>query len=144
LELDVRREASVEACVEEVYRRLGGLEMLVKMNVETMTRRGFAPYGPAGAGVEALSRVMAGDLAGSPVTVNLLLPGGATATAMIPETATPQTRARLLDPAIMRRPIIWLASEEAAGVHDQRLVAKDFEAWLTQSTPSGWTSDGIS
>ena len=42
-----------------------------------MTRRGFVPYGPAGAGVEALSRVMAADLAGSSVTVNILLPGGA-------------------------------------------------------------------
>ena len=54
----------------------------ISMNHETMVRAGFAPYGPAGAGVEALSRVMAADLAGSPVTVNMLLPGGATATGM--------------------------------------------------------------
>jgi NAD(P)-dependent dehydrogenase (short-subunit alcohol dehydrogenase family) len=43
----------------------------------------FWPYGPAGAGVEALSRVMAADLAGTSVTVNILLPGGTTATGLI-------------------------------------------------------------
>jgi gluconate 5-dehydrogenase len=35
------------------------------MNEQTMVRRGFVPYGPAGAAVEALSRVMAADLVGS-------------------------------------------------------------------------------
>ena len=34
----------------------------ISMNESTMTRAGFAPYGPSGAGVEALARVMAADL----------------------------------------------------------------------------------
>jgi NAD(P)-dependent dehydrogenase (short-subunit alcohol dehydrogenase family) len=189
LELDVRDEASVHACLDAVYERFGGLDLLVNnagigmrtvnprfltdpqpfwevspggfrdvmetkvigvflvaravvprmlaagggrvvnisMNTETMTRRGFVPYGPSGAAVEALSRVMAADLAGSPVTVNLLLPGGATATGMVPEEVPPETRARLLDPEIMGPPIVWLASAEALGVHDQRIVATEFE-----------------
>jgi NAD(P)-dependent dehydrogenase (short-subunit alcohol dehydrogenase family) len=193
-ELDVRKDASVQACVEAVYKRFGGLGMLVNnagigmrtvnprfltepqpfwevgsggfqdvmatkvtgvflvaravvplmlaggggrivnisMNTETMTRRGFAPYGPAGAGVEALSRVMAADLVGTPVTVNLLLPGGATATGMIPDEAPPEMRAALLDPAVMGPPIVWLASQEAAGIHGQRIVAKNFEDWVAQ------------
>jgi hypothetical protein len=38
----------------------------------------------------------------------------------------------LLDPAIMGPPIVWLASDDAAGVHDERIVARDFERWLTQ------------
>jgi len=42
-----------------------------------------ARWAPA---VEALSRVMAADLAGSPVTVNTLLPGGqGTRTGMVPD-----------------------------------------------------------
>ena len=53
-------------------------ERCISMNEQTMTRRGFVPYGPSGAGVEALARVMAADLAGTTVTVNVLLPGGAT------------------------------------------------------------------
>jgi NAD(P)-dependent dehydrogenase (short-subunit alcohol dehydrogenase family) len=99
------------------------------MNEQTMVRRGFVPYGPAGAGVEALSRVMAADLAGSSVTVNVLLPGGrGTRTGMVPEDAPAEVRAGLLDPAVMGPPIVWLASEQAAGVHDRRIVAAGFDA----------------
>jgi NAD(P)-dependent dehydrogenase (short-subunit alcohol dehydrogenase family) len=108
----------------------GGRIVAVTMNEETMVRRGFVPYGPAGAGVEALTRVMAADLEGTPVTVNLLLPGGATATGMIPDDAAGDARAHLLDPSVMADPIVWLASPDAQGVHGQRIVAKDFAAWL--------------
>jgi NAD(P)-dependent dehydrogenase (short-subunit alcohol dehydrogenase family) len=100
----------------------------ISMNEQTMTRRGFVPYGPSGAGVEALSRVMAADLAETPVTVNILLPGGATDTGMIPEDTPDDVRAQLLDPAIMGPPIVWLASPRAAGVHDRRIVATEFSA----------------
>jgi gluconate 5-dehydrogenase len=102
----------------------------ISMNEQTMVRRGFVPYGPAGAAVESLSRVMAADLAGSPVTVNMLLPGGATNTGMIPPGTSQDVRDRLLDPALMGPPIVWLASEEATGVHDQRIVATEFAQWL--------------
>lgn len=110
----------------------GGRVVTISMNQETMVRRGFVPYGPSGAGVEALSRVMAADLADTPVTVNILLPGGATETGMIPDDVPSELRARLLDPAIMGPPIVWLASPEAAGVHDERIVAIDFDEWLAR------------
>lgn len=194
LELDVRHEASVQSGVQEVYERLGGLDMLVNnagvgmrtinprfmtepqpfwevaprgfrdvletkvsgcfqaareviprmlkagggqvvtisMNEATMVRRGFVPYGPSGAAVEALARVMAADLEATPVRANILLPGGATHTGMIPDDIPGEVRARLLDPAVMGPPIVWLASQEATGVHDQRIVATEFERWLAQ------------
>ena len=108
----------------------GGQVVTISMNEQTMTRKGFVPYGPSGAAVEALGRVIAADLEGTPVRANLLLPGGATATGMIPEAMPEQARAGLLDPAIMGPPIVWLASPQAAGVHDQRIVASRFEEWL--------------
>jgi gluconate 5-dehydrogenase len=108
----------------------GGQVVTISMSDQTMTRPGFIPYGPSGAAVEALARVMAADLAGTPVTANILLPGGATATGMIPDDLRDELRANLLDPAIMGPPIVWLASPEAAGVHDERIVARDFDEWL--------------
>ncbi|HEY5317994.1 MAG TPA: hypothetical protein VIJ20_08435, partial [Solirubrobacteraceae bacterium] len=64
------------------------------------------------------------------VTANILLPGGATATGMIPDEMEDELRANLLSPAIMGPPIVWLASPDAAAVHDERIVARDFDRWL--------------
>jgi gluconate 5-dehydrogenase len=116
------------AVVPRMLAQGGGRIVTISMNEATMVRRGFVPYGPSGAAVEALSCVMAADLENSPVTVNLLLPGGATDTGMVPDDAPPaEARERLHEPAIMGPPIVWLASEAAAGVHNERIVATEFE-----------------
>jgi gluconate 5-dehydrogenase len=107
-----------------------GRVVTISMSEQTMTRRGFVPYGPSGAAVEALARVVAADLTDTPVTANVLLPGGGTATGMIPEEIPDELRANLLDPAIMGPPIVWLASPKSAGVHDERIVAREFDDWL--------------
>ena len=110
----------------------------VSMNHATMNRRGFVPYGPSRAGAEALSRIMAADLTGTPVTVNLLLPGGATATGMLPSAASDRPEGlSALDPAVMGPPIVWLASPLARGVHDERIIAATFDAWLRSRAASG-------
>ena len=101
----------------------------ISMNHTTMTRQGFVPYGPSRAGAEALSRIMAADLADGPVRVNMLLPGGATETGMVPDQGRP-AGLTLIDPAVMGPPIVWLASPQARDVHDERIVATGFEAWL--------------
>ena len=108
----------------------GGRVVTVSMNESTMTRRGFVPYGPAGAAVEALARVMAADLAGTSVTSNIPLPGGATATGMVPPDVPAEVRSTLLDPAVMGPAIVWLASADAAAVHDERIAALNFDDWL--------------
>jgi NAD(P)-dependent dehydrogenase (short-subunit alcohol dehydrogenase family) len=101
----------------------------ISVSESTMTRAGFVPYGPSRAGTEALSRVMAADLRATPVTVNLLLPGGATRTGMVPAEHAAGLR-NLLEPDVMGPPVVWLASAAAAGVHDERIVAADFDRWL--------------
>jgi NAD(P)-dependent dehydrogenase (short-subunit alcohol dehydrogenase family) len=108
----------------------GGRVVNVSMNHSTMNRKGFVPYGPARAGAEALARIMAADLAGSPVTANILLPGGATATGMIPADVPAELGPHLLEPDVMAAPIRWLCSPAAAGVHDERIVATEFAGWL--------------
>jgi NAD(P)-dependent dehydrogenase (short-subunit alcohol dehydrogenase family) len=107
----------------------GGRIVNISVNESTMRRPGFVPYGPSRAGSEALSRIMAADLRDTPVTVNVLLPGGATVTGMLPPDATPGGQP-FLEPDVMGPPIVWLASDEATGVHDERIVAVEFERWL--------------
>jgi gluconate 5-dehydrogenase len=105
----------------------GGRVVNISMNQSTMTRQGFVPYGPSRAGAEALSRVMAADLRGTSVTVNILLPGGVTETGMLPPEDRPEGL-RPIDPAVMGPPILWLASPAADGVHDERIIATEFES----------------
>ena len=121
---------AARSVVPRMLERGRGRIVNVSMNHTTMNRRGFVPYGPSRAGAEALSRIMAADLAGSGITVNLLLPGGATATGMVPDDAPAVPGMRVLDAAVMGPPIVWLASPAAADVHDERIVAVDFERWL--------------
>lgn len=111
----------------------------VSVNRETMTRRGFVPYGPSRAASEALSYVMAEDLRQYGIAANILLPGGGTLTGMIPEHE--RTRAGLLRPEVMGPPIVFLASEEAEGLTGQRIVATEFGSWLSTfraSRPKEW------
>ena len=107
----------------------GGRIVNISVNYSTMQRAGFVPYGPSRAGSEAMSRIMAADLRETGVTVNLLLPGGATVTGMVPPGAVTAGRG-FLEPAVMGPPIVWLASAEAAGAHDERIVAAEFGQWL--------------
>ena len=100
----------------------------ISVNEATMRRRGFMPYGPSRAATDALSHIMAADLAGTGIDVNLLLPGGATRTGMTPDSTPENVRATWLDPAIMGPPICWLASRASDGITDQRIVATDFSA----------------
>jgi NAD(P)-dependent dehydrogenase (short-subunit alcohol dehydrogenase family) len=95
----------------------------VSVSRETMRRRGFSPYGPSKAALEAETAVWAQDLTGTGVTVNALLPGGATLTGMIPERFPAEMRAKLLDPEIIVPPLLWLASVASDGITGKRIVA---------------------
>lgn len=92
----------------------------------TMVRTGYSPYGPSKAALEAMTRVWSQDLAGSGVTVNALLPGGATDTTMIPG-AGPDRRGadgNLLPVNVMNNALLWLLSDASSGVTGRRLVGK--------------------
>jgi NAD(P)-dependent dehydrogenase (short-subunit alcohol dehydrogenase family) len=117
------------AAVEPLLASPSGRIVNITMNHATMRRQGFVPYGPSRAGAEALSLIMTADLAGTGVTVNMLLPGGATATGMIPGSAD-EARAQLLQPSVMGPPIVWLCSASAAGISGERIVASEFDVWL--------------
>lgn len=91
----------------------------------TMVRKGYAPYGPSKAALEAASRVWAQDLAGTGVTVNVYLPGGAADTELLPTGPDKKgADGNLLSPAIMRRGILWLCSDASNGHTGERYTAR--------------------
>jgi len=106
----------------------------ISMNYETMKRKGFVPYGPSRAATESLSYIMAEDLKEFGVSVNMLLPGGATVTGMIPDEVRKELEGnfQLLKPEIMAKPIVFLASEQSEGITGERLVATEFDNWLKE------------
>lgn len=91
----------------------------------TMIRRGYAPYGPTKTFLEAASRVWAEDLTGTGIDVNVLLPGGATDTDLLPPSPNKKgADGNLLSPKIMRAPALWLCSDASNGVTGARFIAR--------------------
>lgn len=117
------------AAVSRMREQKWGRIVSVTTSLSTMMRKGNSPYGPSKAAHEALAAVMAGDLLGSGVTVNVLVPGGAADTSMVPYSEAVD-RSKLVKPEMMGPPIIWLASDESDGVTARRFVARYWDAAL--------------
>ena len=97
----------------------------ISTSAQTMIRRGYAPYGPSKAGLEAASRVWAQDLAGTGVDVNIYLPGGAADTDLLPPSPTKRgADGNLLPADVMRRGVLWLCSDLSNGVTGGRFIAR--------------------
>jgi 3-oxoacyl-[acyl-carrier protein] reductase len=134
------------AVVPHMLKQRWGRIVNISMNHETMRRAGFSPYGPSKAALESETIIWAQDLAGTAITVNALLPGGATDTGMVPEIIAGNDRRGLLDPQIMVPPLLWLVSEAAGHVTGARFVAKLWDSSLPPEeaaekarTMAGWT-----
>ncbi len=133
------------AAVPHMLKQRWGRIINISMNHETMRRAGFSPYGPSKAALESETIIWAQDLAGTGVTVNALLPGGATDTGMVPADIAAQLRQKLIHPDIMIPPLIWLVSEAASAVTGARFDAKLWDATLPPEqaaeksrTTAGW------
>jgi NAD(P)-dependent dehydrogenase (short-subunit alcohol dehydrogenase family) len=106
----------------------------------TMVMEGFTPYGPTKAAMEAATVAWSKDLAGTGVTVNALLPGGAANTRMIPQSEITD-RSTLVQPEVMMAPIVWLMSPRSNGVTGRRIIGKDWDAERLQRTPADQVGD---
>jgi NAD(P)-dependent dehydrogenase (short-subunit alcohol dehydrogenase family) len=118
------------AAAPHMLRQRWGRIVNISINHETMRRPGFSPYGPSKAALESETIIWAQDLAGSGVTVNALLPGGATDTGMVPPNIPLHLREKLLHPDIMIAPLLWLVSEAAGEVTGSRFVANLWDGSL--------------
>ena len=123
---------TLRALAPLMVRRGKGRIVNVSTSDRTMTMKGMLPYGPSRAASDAMSYILAQELAPHGITVNILCPGGPTDTGM----TTPEMRAalgdRLLPPTVMNEAILYLASPEAEGLTGQKLVGRDFAAWLAR------------
>jgi NAD(P)-dependent dehydrogenase (short-subunit alcohol dehydrogenase family) len=107
-----------------------GRIVTVTTSLGTMVREGYILYGASKASAEAAAAIMAKDLAGSGITVNVLVPGGVTDTAMVSNWAFSADRSKMIRPEVMVPPLLWLISDEAAGVTARRFLAVHWDAAL--------------
>lgn len=92
----------------------------------TMMRPGFSPYGPSKAAMESWSLMLSRELEGSGITVNIVLPGGPTDTAMVPDREG-LDRSTLIRPAMMAPMILALFTGEADELTGRRFLAVDWD-----------------
>ena len=110
--------------------RAGGAKVTAVVSGITSTYGDFRLYVRSDSGISS-----AKDLKGKGVSVNVLLPGGAADTRLLPGSGSDRRGAdgNLLSPALMRAPIVWLMGQAGADVSGHRFVAR---LW-----PEGQTGD---
>ena len=135
-----------QAVVPEMRERNWGRIVNVTTSLGTMIRSGSPTYGPSKAALEAFSAIIAKDLEGSGITVNVLVPGGVTNTPMVPNEAG-FDRQEMIQPEVMAPPLVWLVSDAAQAVSGRRFLAVHWDPKLAPAdaaekagAPVAWTS----
>jgi NAD(P)-dependent dehydrogenase (short-subunit alcohol dehydrogenase family) len=137
--------ALTNAVVPDMMRQGWGRIINVTTSLGTMLNAGSPTYGPSKAALEALSAIMAKDLDGTGVTVNVLVPGGITNTPMVSESGF--DRAKMIQPEVMAPPLLWLVSDAAGKVTGRRFLGVHWDPELPPEqaaekagAPVAWTS----
>jgi NAD(P)-dependent dehydrogenase (short-subunit alcohol dehydrogenase family) len=115
------------AVLPHMLKANSGRIITVTTSLGTMVRQGYLLYGSSKAAAESSMAVLAADLVGTAVTVNVLVPGGVTDTPLVGEAGD---RSKMLRPEIMLPPLLWLLSDAAASVSGKRFIAADWDIAL--------------
>lgn len=115
------------AVVEHFLKEGKGKIINLSTSLNHFYRKHDSPYGVTKSGIEASTQIWARDLEGTGITVNSLLPGGATDSNPNRQRKPDQA---LLPADIMNPLIIWLASERSDGVTGCRFVGKKWDSSL--------------
>jgi 3-oxoacyl-[acyl-carrier protein] reductase len=102
-----------------------------------LSQRHNSPYGVTKAAIESATLIWAADLAGTGVTVNSLLPGGACDT---DPNRPPIPGVKLLPVDIMNPAIIWLVSTRSDGKTGGRYIGR---LWDNSLAPDAAASDAL-
>lgn len=141
--------AMCRAAIPIMLQQGRGRLITVTTNLRTMVRAGGGPYGVTKAALEAMTAILAAELAATGVTVNVVIPGGKVNTRPAPD-AAPEELARLRQPGVMVAPIAWLLSEAGDGVTGRRFRADrwDLQAPASQAAAAAamriaWPTDDV-
>jgi NAD(P)-dependent dehydrogenase (short-subunit alcohol dehydrogenase family) len=110
----------IRMVLPKMVERSWGRIIFISTSLDTMLEPNHVAYGMTKAAGEAFMVALARSLASTGVTVNVLAPGGAVATRMAADMAN---AGALLQPDIMREPIVWLASDASDAVSGCRFIA---------------------
>lgn len=114
----------------------------VTTSQDSLLRLGNLGYGGTKAALESHSAIMAQELTGTDVTMNVIVPGGITNTSMIPNDCGWE-RSKMLQPDVMVPPLLWLLSDAGSGANCKRIVGAfwkepENEAQIEEMDPIGW------
>lgn len=136
------------AVVPALLMQRAGRIINVTTSLDVMWRGMMQPYGASKAANEAMLAALAEELDGTGVSANVLVPGGAADTRMVPRAAVPD-RASLIAPDVMIKPLLWLCSNAADGINGQRIIAAKWDATLPPeraleiaAAPAAWPQLG--
>lgn len=131
--------------IPELLQQEFGSLVFVTTSLDSMINAGTGPYGPSKAALEAYAAILADELKGR-ASVNVLIPGGAVDTPMIPSQGNVR-RSEFLNAGVMIPPLMYLLSEEGRSVTGRRIRAnlwaaseKQDQALEQASAPIAWVS----
>jgi NAD(P)-dependent dehydrogenase (short-subunit alcohol dehydrogenase family) len=139
----------MRAALPVMLKQRWGRIVSVTTSLDMMWRAEMQPYGGSKAANEAHLLAMAIELKDTGVTANVLVPGGPANTRMIPP-GTVSDRSKLIDPAVMVAPLVWLCSNAADDINGQRFIAARWdkslpaeEAAKQAGAPAAWQQLGL-
>ncbi len=118
-------KAAIPKMLEQGFGRI----IVTNKNADSQHEAFAGAYGPSKSAVEAQVLSWAEETAGTGVTVNCLGPGGAVDTRF----GRGEIRGRGLDPSVMNRMALWLASDESADCNGCRFTGKYWDDSLTNA-----------
>ncbi|MCZ8171119.1 MAG: SDR family NAD(P)-dependent oxidoreductase [Brevundimonas sp.] len=122
--------------------REAGWGRIINNTTSFRTMLRVLPYGATKAALEASSAVWASELAGTGITVNVLIPGGPTDTPFI-GAESGWARDAMLRPSVMGPPLTWLVSDAAGDFTGQRIIAARWDNSLTGAEAAARASRAI-
>ena len=125
-----------QAVIPHMLKRKFGKVISISTSLLNMVRPGNSVYGSSKAALETAHRCWAGELKGTGVDVNILLPGGPSDTelitpAMVPGVVGERAGGRLLPGDIIVPPAVWLCTDATNGMTGERVIARFWDGDLS-------------